>query len=629
MSILVANVQKSFNNRIIINDISLEVKDNELFVLLGGSGSGKSTLLRIIAGLLQADKGQIIIDGRDVTNLAPQDRDIGFVFQNYSVFRHMTVSENIEFGLKIRKVPSSERRKKSAELLDLVNLTGLGTRHPNQLSGGQLQRVALARALAYNPKVLLLDEPFGALDVKIRSQLRKSLKEIQNQLKVTMILVTHDQEEAFELANRIGVLDYGRLLEVGTSEALYHHPQKEFTATFIGGGNVLIGRKVGNQIKLGSTHLPFPHNAPAHDENVPLRVLFRPEMIQLQKKEITSDQKIYNLGNGTVKEVIFNGSLQRIILEVNELQGVQSLLPQPVYGQQATLIVAVKRSTTATEDQIKQGQRLCVGLKDYHVLNPSGLKILVYSDDSKDGLATAVYGLSLGKATGGAVTLLTVTDSPNAIADARERLEKIGQEARPHLTNLAAKVRTGNVAEEVINERFQEDYEVCIINKNTEELKSTTGNIWKQHVNFGIPVMLTQGNTYQLLHILICTAAGEPGKDDILFGARVAKLTGAKVTLLHVLRGKTSIIEQKRIERHLKLGEASLTAIGVPNSIKIAEHRSPVESIISEMETGNYDLLVVGAPAPTASQTIFWPNLTSQIINRTSWPILIVPMINK
>src|SRR5947208_8447139 len=220
MSIVLEQITKRYGNQWVVDNVALEVADKELFVLLGSSGSGKSTILRMIAGLAEPTSGRILLHGRDVTYLTPQKRGTGFVFQNYSIFRHMSVGENIEFGLKIRKVPREERTRKREQLLDLVGLTGLGNRYAHQISGGQQQRVALARGLAYEPNVLLLDEPFGALDVKIRTQLRRSLKEIQDRLAVTTILVTHDQEEAFELADRIGVLDRGRLLEIGASALL-------------------------------------------------------------------------------------------------------------------------------------------------------------------------------------------------------------------------------------------------------------------------------------------------------------------------------------------------------------------------------------------------------------------------
>src|SRR4051812_16750493 len=198
MSISLNDVTKNFGDQEVVKGLSLEINQGELFVLLGSSGSGKSTLLRMIAGLTRLDAGQICLGERDVTNLPTQQRGVGFVFQNYSLFKHMTVSENIAFGLEIRRMPRAQRKQRVQELLDLIDLSEYGNRMPSQLSGGQQQRVALARALAPEPEVLLLDEPFGALDVKIRSQLRQNLREIQQRLGITAILVTHDQDEAFE-----------------------------------------------------------------------------------------------------------------------------------------------------------------------------------------------------------------------------------------------------------------------------------------------------------------------------------------------------------------------------------------------------------------------------------------------
>ncbi|HEX2620672.1 MAG TPA: ABC transporter ATP-binding protein, partial [Phototrophicaceae bacterium] len=234
MSIVLDHISKNYGTQAIVRDVSLEIEQGELFVLLGPSGSGKSTILRMIAGLSSVDDGRIHLNGRDVTKTKTQKRGVGFVFQNYSLFQHMTVAQNIAFGLEIQKVPRPERDQRVRELLELIDLAALGDRTPSQLSGGQQQRVAVARALAQRPEVLLLDEPFGALDVKIRAQLRHNLREIQQRLNVTAILVTHDQDEAFELADRIGIIDGGRLLEVGTPAQLYRKPEHRFTATFIG-----------------------------------------------------------------------------------------------------------------------------------------------------------------------------------------------------------------------------------------------------------------------------------------------------------------------------------------------------------------------------------------------------------
>src|SRR5713226_817205 len=282
MSIVLDQISKRFGGQWVVDNVSLEVADKELFVLLGSSGSGKSTILRMISGLTEPTRGRVLLHGTDVSHLPPQQRGTGFVFQNYSLFRHMTVAENIEFGLRIRKSPKEERTRRREQLLDLVGLAGFGGRYAPQLSGGQQQRVALARALVYEPDVLLLDEPFGALDVKIRAQLRRVLKEIQQRLGVTTILVTHDQEEAFELADRIGAVERGRLLEVGRSEELYERPRSLFAATFLGAGTVLVGRARDGQARFGSLTLPIPDDAP-HDEGAAVQLLFRPEHVELSR----------------------------------------------------------------------------------------------------------------------------------------------------------------------------------------------------------------------------------------------------------------------------------------------------------------------------------------------------------
>jgi sulfate transport system ATP-binding protein len=213
MSITLDQVTKRYQGVPVVNDVSLDVGEGEFYVLLGPSGSGKSTLLRAIAGLTGIDHGRISLHGRDVTNTSARRRGVGLVLQNYALFRHMTVAENIEVALRVRRVRTHERRLRRKELLRLVALEGLDDRLPAQLSGGQQQRVAVARALAHKPEVLLLDEPFGALDAKIREELRRTIRQVQRELKITTILVTHDQHEAFALADRIGVMNLGRLLE--------------------------------------------------------------------------------------------------------------------------------------------------------------------------------------------------------------------------------------------------------------------------------------------------------------------------------------------------------------------------------------------------------------------------------
>jgi sulfate transport system ATP-binding protein len=232
--IAVREVTKSFGDFVALENVSLEIPDGSLTALLGPSGSGKSTLLRIVAGLEQPDTGKVEIHGADATNVPPQRRGIGFVFQHYAAFKHMTVRDNVAFGLKIRKESRQRIRERVDELLGIVGLAGYHERYPSQLSGGQRQRMALARALAVEPKVLLLDEPFGALDAKIRSELREWLRRLHDDVGVTTVLVTHDQEEAMAISDHIAVMDHGRIEQVGGPRELYDQPANGFVMRFLG-----------------------------------------------------------------------------------------------------------------------------------------------------------------------------------------------------------------------------------------------------------------------------------------------------------------------------------------------------------------------------------------------------------
>ncbi|MFB2880839.1 sulfate/molybdate ABC transporter ATP-binding protein [Floridanema aerugineum] len=239
MGIIVENVSKHYGSFHALEQIDLTIKSGSLVALLGPSGSGKSTLLRLIAGLETPNSGRIFITGKDATDTSVQDRNIGFVFQHYALFKHMTVRQNIAFGLDIRKTPKLKVKGRVEELLELVQLKGLGDRYPSQLSGGQRQRVALARALAVEPQVLLLDEPFGALDAKVRKDLRAWLRRLHNEVHVTTVFVTHDQEEAMEVADEIVVMNKGKIEQIGTPAEIYDHPASAFVMSFIGPVNVL------------------------------------------------------------------------------------------------------------------------------------------------------------------------------------------------------------------------------------------------------------------------------------------------------------------------------------------------------------------------------------------------------
>jgi sulfate/thiosulfate transport system ATP-binding protein len=267
MSIVIRNVSKRFGDFVALDDVSLEVEGGSLTALLGPSGSGKSTLLRIIAGLEWADQGEVELSGEDATALTPQKRNVGFVFQHYAAFKHMNVRANIAFGLEVRKRPRAEIRERVDRLLQLVQLEAFGHRYPAQLSGGQRQRMALARALAPEPQVLLLDEPFGALDARVRAELREWLRRLHDEVHVTTIFVTHDQAEAMDVASQIAVMNHARIEQVGSPTELYDEPATEFVMQFVGEANRL-GEGWVRPHELDLAHEPAPDAVEALIERI-------------------------------------------------------------------------------------------------------------------------------------------------------------------------------------------------------------------------------------------------------------------------------------------------------------------------------------------------------------------------
>jgi sulfate transport system ATP-binding protein len=267
MGITVENATKRFDDFVALNDVSIDVPDGSLTALLGPSGSGKSTLLRVIAGLEEPDSGRVLISDQDMTHVPVQDRNVGFCFQHYAAFKHMTVGDNVAFGLSIRKRPKDQIRERVQELLGLVQLDGLIDRYPSQLSGGQRQRMALARALAVEPKVLLLDEPFGALDASVRTELRQWLRRLHDEVHVTTIFVTHDQEEAMDVAEQIVVMNEGGVEQAGRPTDLYDHPATEFVMSFVGTANRIGSLLVRpHDVEIG--HIRTPNSEEAMIERI-------------------------------------------------------------------------------------------------------------------------------------------------------------------------------------------------------------------------------------------------------------------------------------------------------------------------------------------------------------------------
>ncbi|HEX6993599.1 MAG TPA: ABC transporter ATP-binding protein [Gammaproteobacteria bacterium] len=391
MSISLEQVSKHYDGAPAISDVSVEIADGELFVLLGPSGSGKSTLLRAIAGLTTIDRGRIVLHGRDVTHTSAREREVGFVFQNYALFRHMSVAENIEFALRARGVPAEERRERRKELLELVSLQGLGKRLPSELSGGQQQRVAVARALAHEPRVLLLDEPFGALDAKIRDELRRAIRDIQRAVGITTILVTHDQEEAFTMADRIGVMDRGRLQETDEPRALYTRPRTRFVATFLGATNLLLGRQEPDGMRVGNSVFETTSGI-GPGRRGEATVVIRPEDVVIARSDEPAPQG--DLGHGIVRQLEFVGVLERVRVEVD---GSGPLTSAVSPGTTFTLD-ASRSARDAESTPLEIGQRVRIGAKRVHVLPTpiSSLRLLGRTEPELDRLATSRLISELG-----------------------------------------------------------------------------------------------------------------------------------------------------------------------------------------------------------------------------------------
>jgi len=351
MSIEVCSVEKKFGTFKALQNINLQVNDGDLVALIGPSGSGKTTLLRIIAGLEPPDSGVILMDNEDTTYQRARERRVGFVFQHYALFRHMTVFDNVAFGLRARPRkfrPSKEEiREKVLELLRLVQLEGLYGRYPSQLSGGQRQRVALARALAVEPSVLLLDEPFGALDAKVRKELRRWLRKLHEEMNLTSIFVTHDQEEALELADHIVIMNRGEIIQQGDARTLFEKPATEFVATFVGETNRIEGRVLGQKLQWG----PLQFHTPQITDGSEASVVFRPNEVYVSSQEEAGSIP------GVIRSMIFLGPMESFDIELAPGFVIQAILPRGV----------------ARHSQFEAGKQVHVSITNTHVYPKEGL----------------------------------------------------------------------------------------------------------------------------------------------------------------------------------------------------------------------------------------------------------------
>ena len=587
MSIVLDQLSKRYEGHAVVNNVSLEVADGEFFVLLGPSGSGKSTLLRMIAGLADTDSGRVVLHGRDVTYLPPQDRGIGLVFQNYALFRNMSVAENIEFPLRVRKVGAAERRSRRDELLEMVGLAGLGRRVPAQLSGGQQQRVALARALAHRPEVLLLDEPFGALDARIRTELRRTVHGIQRELKITTIFVTHDQEEAFELADRMGVMNFGRLLEIGRPTELYLRPQTEFVASFLGTANLMVGEVTRDGVQLGPVHFPLSTRPAVVGETRRVQVLFRPEDVAVKTSAEALGWPL--LGQAVVDECGFNGSFERLRLRIPKLRGVRPIAPPAPFGGDFVVVEAWRSQHQARRFPLRPGDAAWVGVRRVHALTHPGLSFLMVTDGSPVSRATLQAGAQMARLAHARVTVLCSgaagTPGDGLVQKAREwiggglaALETLPTPDSPAVALALEGARQHyDLVVQAMPKRSRVDFSERLLQTGDHNL------------------LLVPGSPPSPTRALICVSVGEPAKEDVLFAGRLVRHLGAEAKIVTVLPDDTDPHAIRHSERFLAAGSRTLSLLGVEARTAI-RYGAVQKEILSELNEGGHDLLILGAP---------------------------------
>src|SRR5579884_634046 len=615
MSILLRNILKMYGEQTVVNEVNLEIFPGELFVLLGASGSGKTTILRMIAGLVSPDRGEILFRDRVMNALTPQERNVGFVFQNYSLFRHMTVAENIGFGLRIRGTSRKERDEKINRLLDLIGLPGFGHRYPSQLSGGQQQRVAVARALAYEPQVLLLDEPFGALDLKTRMQLRQSLKQIHRQLGVTTVMVTHDQTDAFELGDRIGIMERGKLLATGEPSDIYKRPKSEYVAQFLGAANFFTGIMQERNIQIGSSFLPLPEGAAPPEKGERVQVLVRPEQLEIasHREELRGTY----LGDGEIRDCLFIGGFHRMTVHVSGV--VRSITSG--FGDTDPTNLSVQMASGQGSYPTGQGEKVVVGVTSFHILPYQGLHILVGIDGSEHGEHALQFAVYLSKKTQGRLTIIGVAERFLEETKAREGLAQASQAAQKQIQEVATAYRRGHPAEEILNETEQNLYDLVILGTRGRHapsrfLGSTAARV---SVNAPVPTLLTPTPFQDFKRILVCISSERVRKSDIRFVGRIARNTDAGVTLFHVSP------EGGEKEGYFYLQEVRqiLQNLGLRVETKIAEGEI-VSTILKEAYEGSYDLLVLGTRVGNLREAFLTNSVTSQVLSQVDRPVLIL-----
>ena len=378
----VVGLSKHFGKTSVLENITFDVAEGEVLVLLGASGSGKTTILRIIAGLEQPLKGRVILHGKDVTDLPARERGVGVIFQSYALFPKMTVEKNIGYGLRIRKRRRKEIRETVKELLSLVQLEEHRKKYPSQLSGGQQQRVAIARTLAYKPQVLLFDEPFGALDTQTRSHLRREIRALLKKVRVPAIFITHDQEEALELGDRVALLNQGHIEQIGTPYEIYNHPATEYVATFLGAANILEATVGNNVLEIGSSQIPATLDTAKFRRGDCVKIVFRPEDVSVCRSDLLRPGLI-KISTASIEEITFVGAYERIRLRL-ERGGDECRTDETPYflttetPERAKAIIATRPKPEAVATRLQVGERVVVSINSFTVLEPQ-----THTDDTK------------------------------------------------------------------------------------------------------------------------------------------------------------------------------------------------------------------------------------------------------
>jgi sulfate/thiosulfate transport system ATP-binding protein len=371
----VRGLSKSFKGTRVLENIDFDVSEGESLVLLGASGSGKTTILRVMAGLEEPDTGRVILHGRDVSELPARERNVGVIFQNYALFPRMTVEGNIGYGLRIRGRSRKEIREEVERLIELVGLKEHHKKYPAQLSGGQQQRVAIARTLAYKPQVLLFDEPFGALDAQIRVRLRREIHALLKKVNVPAIFITHDQEEALEMGDRIAVINTGRIEQIGTPHEVYNKPETEFVATFLGAANLLLGVVSGQNVSVGSILVPAPEETAGFQDGQAVKIVFRPEDVYLSRTGALPEG-CRRLMNALVEEISFVGAYERLTVRLDMAGRQPAPNEPPLYsvnagsseGRTGVPVIVTRSKSEAATMPLQPEDRVAVCLTSFRVL---------------------------------------------------------------------------------------------------------------------------------------------------------------------------------------------------------------------------------------------------------------------